>query len=249
MSKAKHSSDDAGFFFAAALLVLSFGLLGFGPSFIAAAAAGFSTIPMRVHIHGVFMVGWLLLVAFQAWLIWRGHNPRHRIFGRLGVILFALAYLSMGVLAFNNLMKEVPPFVDEALGKIFALQVKALIIVPIMFALALWQAPRDSAGHRRLMIILTASMMGAAVVRMGWLPGIDGLRSHILAIHAYNLLPVLVVPTYDLLKLGKLHRSTQFGVVLILASMAAVTFAWYSPTWITFTRGIETFLLPFWPNI
>ncbi|MEO0606833.1 MAG: hypothetical protein AAFY82_01280 [Pseudomonadota bacterium] len=186
--------NDARFFFFAAIVVLAFGLIGFLPTFVAAMFAGFDTIPMRVHIHGVFMVGWLILLATQAYLVWQDRLISHRFFGRLGVLLFFLAYASLVTLAVNNLMKTVPPFVDVGLSKVFALQIKSIVFMPILFGLAIWTAHRDTDAHRRLMVLLSAMLVEAAVVRMPWLPGVDGLNTAPLTIVAYSLIPLLPVP-------------------------------------------------------
>ena len=247
MNKSFGPEQTNAFFFYFALWVLAVGLAGFGPGFVEAVRSGFYGIPVYVHAHAVLMIGWLLLLATQAFLIWRDQRVSHHRLGRIAAVVFIGAYLTMWMLALNNLVKPVPDFVDVALSKIFALQTRSLMLMPFLFGFAIVSAFRDTETHRRLMVLISALIVEAAIVRMDWLPGVDGLRTGLPTITAYSLVLLLPVPVFDLLTRGRLHNATVLILVVAVASKAFAFWAWGSPAWIDFTNVIEDVLTPFWP--
>ena len=151
------------------------------------------------------------------------------------------------MLALNNLVKPVPEFVDVALEKIFALQVRSLLLLPLLFGFALYSASRDTGTHRRLMALISALIVEAAIVRMNWLPGVDGLRTELSTITLYSLLFLIPIVVFDLISRGRLHRATLLILVIAGASKALAFWAWSSPTWLRITGGIERYLEAAWP--
>jgi len=81
-------------FFFAALLLLA--LPAFWPSYL------FPPKPIpetRVHLHGLFMVAWMVLLIVQGGLIRGGNRPLHRALGRVSYVLVPLIVAStLGVL-------------------------------------------------------------------------------------------------------------------------------------------------------
>ena len=227
------------FFFAYTLMALLVGLLGFGPSFIAGIAAGFDTIPLVVHLHGLFMMGWLVLLATQGFLIWRGVPAVHRQLGKLSVLLFPLMWGTMLILALNNQVKPVPPPIDLLLSRLFAAQLGALFLTPVFFLLALSEAPRNSSVHKRLMVLLTGLMLGAAIMRLNFLPGIAGPDTNITLYQIYTLLVLIPVPIFDFLTFGRVTRGTLTAMLPIFFSKVFILWAWSSETWIAITKGVE----------
>ncbi|MEM1438236.1 MAG: hypothetical protein AAF545_05910 [Pseudomonadota bacterium] len=247
MVRRVENNDSSGFFFCYALGVLAVGLAGFGPGFVVALSHGLSGIPGYVHLHAILMVGWLLLLSTQAFLVWRNRVSSHRKLGIFSAMVFALAYITMWMLTLNNLVKPVPEFVDVALEKIFALQVRSLLLLPLLFGFALDSASRDTGTHRRLIALISALIVEAAIVRMNWLPGVDGLRTELSTITLYSLLFLIPMIVFDLISRGRLHRATLLILVIAGASKAFAFWAWSSPTWLRFTGGIERYLEATWP--
>jgi len=241
--------QDAAFFLCASIFIFCFAVAGFGRSLMIAIQQGVLSVPWRVHIHGAAMMGWLTLLTVQAGLIWRGQYRSHRYLGRLGVALFIIAYASLVILAVNNLMKDVPPHIDRALSNIFALQMKSIVLIPLVFCLAIWAARRDSFAHRRFLVLMSAMLVEASVVRMPWLPGVDGLNTAAYTVVGYGMIPILPVIGYDLLAYGRLHWATTMGLLIAVGGKVLSILAIHSPYWIPFTDGIETLLRPLWPSI
>lgn len=246
-TKAVSDRQEAKYFAALALAPLAYGVAGFGPGFFSSLGHGYLEIPLYVHAHAVLMMGWLSIFLTQALLIACGKQHWHRVLGRIGIVWLTTALATMAMLSLNNLAKPVPPPVDVFLGKLFSLQVSALVLGPVFLFLALRSLPDKSDHHRRYMSLLTLFLVEAATVRMGWLPGVNGLDTSVLAALLYPSFMLLLLIALDVKMLGRLHSATVTGLVLIFLSKLFCFWAWQSPFWQAATSSLETFLRPNWP--
>ncbi|MEO1657977.1 MAG: hypothetical protein AAFR65_09665 [Pseudomonadota bacterium] len=236
------------FFFAMALVSLGVGLLGFGSSFIAGVMGGMGEVPLRLHIHGAILMAWLILLAVQAGLITYGNRQTHRILGRVGFAWFVLVLMSAASLSINSLVKPVPPVIDTFILQIFFIQLTDLTIAVVLMTLALLDLRSDTQGHRRYILMTTLALLGAAVARMPWLPGmVFEPTGPVGPLHVWHSLLFVPFVLYDLRTLGRLHRSTVIGLSLIGFFKLASFWAWHSEGWLAIARGIEAFFAPWWP--
>lgn len=193
-------ADDL-FFPAMALLVLTIVVTGFGRSYFLAGMIR-AQLPNRlVHIHGAVFISWIFLLVAQASLV-SAHKVKWHM--RLGVLSLVLlpAMSVLGILTLIDFIRRAQP--DEGPEMLLVGDMEILIL---FLGLTSWGllARRDSASHKRLMILGTMAIMGPAIGR--WNAGIPASLGVIFA------LP-LVVLAYDLWALRRVHRTTMFAVLL-----------------------------------
>ncbi|MEO5595932.1 MAG: hypothetical protein ABIQ97_02165, partial [Lysobacteraceae bacterium] len=93
------------FFLAFALLALTAALVGFFTTFIRPVWRGEFHGPALVHVHGAFVLSWLLLFFIQALLVNTGRTARHRVLGWIGLAVVpgvVLTTMAMGVHAMRR---------------------------------------------------------------------------------------------------------------------------------------------------
>jgi hypothetical protein len=99
-------------------------------------------------------------------------------------------------------------------------------------------ARKDAPAHKRLMALASAAIMGPALARWPF----DFIQhGPPIALNGLALLPTLLLATYDIATLRRVHRATWLGLGLML--MIAASFpllpAW--GTWQRFTSWIVNF--------
>ena len=169
ISLAGRRSDNV-FFFAMAVLIVATVFVGFAHSYY---LAGMFRAPLPspiVHIHGAVFSCWILLFITQICLVSAGRVDIHR---RLGIAGFLLACLMvvLGVLvATDQLVRN---SADPAGGFKFQYANFLYIITltdTLIFATLIFFAFRarsNPAAHKRLILIATITLAGAAALAAG----------------------------------------------------------------------------------
>ncbi len=217
--KTKLRSDDI-FFLSMALLILVIIVTGFAQSYFLAGMVRAKLPNTLVHIHGAIFVSWIFLLAAQASLVALRKVKLHMTLGVLGFILPPLMVI-LGILTlFDSIRRgqvDVPPEV------LLAGDLENLLIFIVLISWGML-ARRQSAFHKRLMILGTMAITGPAIDRWGF-----GLPVTIGVILAQ---PILVL-AYDLWSIRRVHRATAVATATIVTAMLTV---------IPFSR------LPFWQH-
>jgi hypothetical protein len=162
-------------------------------------------LPNRlVHIHGAVYISWIFLLVAQASLI-SAHKVRWHM--RLGVLsLVLLPSMSiLGVLTLIDFIRRAQP--DEGPEMLLVGDMEILLLFLLLTSWGLL-ARRDSASHKRLMILGTMAIMGPAIGH--WNAGIP------VALGVIFALPLFVL-AYDLWALRRVHRTTMVAVFLTAA--------------------------------
>jgi hypothetical protein len=200
---------DKIFFGCMTVLLLTIALVGFGHSYY---LAGVFRAPLPapiLHIHGALNTAWMLLLIVQACLISARKIKIHMTLG-IGGFCLAVAMVIVGFIVsanqlhryahephFDVLSFETIPFFEEVC---FA------ILAGAAFALR-----RKAAAHKRLILLATIAMMGAALSRF---PG----HLHDEAFGAFGMYVLLsLMALYDAWSIRRLHPATVAGTVLIVA--------------------------------
>jgi hypothetical protein len=226
---------DRQFFLAMTILLLAVVAIGFAPSYYLAGVFRAPLPSPMVHVHGAVFSSWMVLLLVQTGLISAKRIGWHRNLGVAGFLLagvmVAVAILTAADLAAR--LKAVPnsepvlsflvvPFVDA-----FDFAVLA------GFAYALRKNP---AAHKRLIIIATAGISGAAFFR--WHVAIlfhDGY-----AAYAASYIFLLLLATYDLWSTHKIHRATIWGSAFLVFMEQISRFIGPSAPWHTFVRWVQS---------
>ena len=147
------------FYPVAAAVVLLVVFVGFAPSFYLKGHLGPAReLPLLVRIHGVVMTAWFLLLLVQAVLIRRGRTDVHRRLGYLGGFLAAAVAILASAVQLNATRDE---RARHGLLHVEGPAIGFLLVFFILVALALYWRKRPEI-HKRLMLIATLSLLGAA---------------------------------------------------------------------------------------
>ena len=181
-------------------------------------------------IHGLAFTAWMLLITFQAWLVGSKRLALHKAIGKQAYWLY---FLMLGT--------AIPAAVYAAkygfhVPGIDRLTFAALPFMAIaLFAILAWMGlgeRRDPQRHKRLMILGSAIILGAATGR-------------ILAIAPYFPPPLslvmiypLVLATWDFAGLGKIHPTTlKAGGAVLFVQLFSIPIGMTAP-WLAAMRAL-----------
>jgi hypothetical protein len=165
-----------------------------------------------LHFHGIAFSAWMLLLVTQTSLIASGRPQLHRRLGLAGVVLAALlVWLGIQVAITRTGDGTIadhgaPPLIFLAVPVIGMLVFGALIAAAVC-----WR--RNSAVHKRLILIATLELVTAAVAR---LPVISTLGP--VAFFGATDLFLLAMVAYDLTVLKRVHPATIWGGLFFVVS-------------------------------
>jgi len=182
------------------------------------------SIPAILYIHVAVFIGWIFLLIIQTGLIQTNRTNLHRKFG--------LTSLCLGVA-----LPVVGIWVSIVMARIGAQQsgpqAAIFLIVPFadmlnfstLFGMAIWNR-KNVEAHRRLMLMATWSLTGAAFGRFpsfivpygGW---------YYLAVDMMIFLGV----ARDFFVLRKVHRVYLIGLPLLMVSQSITLLIFYSDWW------------------
>lgn len=210
----RHSSPRLGnvFFPGVAALIFAAVFLGFARTYYLAGVFRAPLPNLLVHIHGAVFSLWILLLIVQTSFIASGRVDVHRRVGLFGFGLACLMVILGLMAATDSLARHFAP--GEA-----GAGVKAFYAVPIsdmlVFATLIYFGLRERfnpAAHKRLMLVATITLLPAAFVR--WPIPVAWWDIRVAQMCCYPLL--LLLMCYDLWSVGKVHRATLWGSVLLI---------------------------------
>lgn len=247
-SSAPHYRSDRNFF-AAFVLVCWIGV-GFG--FFPASSARMMgkadyVAPLILHFHAVLFVGWLVLLTTQMLLIRARRTAVHMRLGLTGAALIPL-------MAFTG-------FAAEIYSQRFYLRRDTegldFFILPLFYiaafvalaTAALLFARRDSATHKRLILMATTVIVGAAYTRW-WGAALDrtfgdAFWGMIANTYAGTNLILAAAIAYDVATRGRPHRAYVVSVPLLLAGQLASSWIYHAAWWPPIARAIIESDVPF----
>jgi len=176
------------------------------------------------------MAGWLLLLVAQAGLVTAGRRDLHM---RLGLASLGLAPVMIILFTAVTIIRYYDG-VDAGAGDFMAallfVQIRIIVMFPAFVIWALAVRVRDPETHKRVMILAAIVPIGAAIGRMGWIPGNEVTETYdVTAILELALLaPALL---YDKLRHGRVHRAYWIGLALTVPWLIASHFVWQSTAW------------------
>jgi hypothetical protein len=217
------------FYSGMAILMCICVFIGFSPTYF---RAGMMQAPLPsaiLHVHGAVFTLWMLLFVVQVGFISTRHVRWHRSFGTVAFCLPPIMVV-LGVLAAVDALHRgvrIGPL-DPAVSLAIPLIGIASFTIVIY---ASWRARRRPDAHKRLILIATIGLVGAAFGRFPWsrigLPPAAGAVTGI-----GTLLLLLIV--YELITIRRVHRSTMWAAPLTFAAIALAVPIGMTPAWHTF---------------
>jgi hypothetical protein len=208
------------------IAVLAIVFVGFAPTYyllrwiggvtVRGAAGGSSLTPI-VHVHAVVFSAWIVLFLVQTGLIAAHRTRIHRRLGIAGILLAAtLVVFGIGIAIYSARLDNTPPGWTNAAA---FLPVPLTSIALFMgFVTAGFVQRRRADFHKRLMLLATISLTVPALSRIVRMMDIavlpTGVRGALIIV---NLFLVAMI-VYDFGRLGRLHRATAWGSVILLVS-------------------------------
>jgi hypothetical protein len=151
-----------------AMTCFAIAVIGFMPTYFVPLAQGqFKSEPV-VHIHGLILFAWVSLFVTQTWLVAKGGTLAHRSWGMLGVaIMGALTIVVLWIVSMRLQQATSPGIPAQLTADVRAFEwvtVSGLLFIVPCFILAIVKL-KQAETHKRLMLLLTISMLGAPIAR------------------------------------------------------------------------------------
>jgi FtsH-binding integral membrane protein len=163
-----------------------------------------------VRIHEVVFFGWIALFVVQTILITAARPDVHRRMGLVGAVLAG----SMVVLASVSTIRAFA----TGQQRLFFADPHLEIIVFVALAMLGYRYRRQSEAHKRLMLLATIALLGAATAHT---PFIGHLHRY-----AYLVVQDLFIVAgvaYDIIARGRVHPAYVWGGALICSSQLVIT--------------------------
>lgn len=198
--------------------------------------------PAILHVHSVLMGAWLLLLFAQTTLMATNRRAFHKQLGLVSLVL-APALVIVGFLLVPTMrlqmaeaILQAPPAVAASLRpkfeftlSIMLVQIRIGVLFAALIAVGLWARRRDSALHKRLMILGTAAALPPATDRMLWLP--SSLPDSPWTVDLWPLVLIAPMFLWDLYRLGRIHTAYWLYLGLGLALAIPMHLLWNTPLW------------------
>jgi len=248
----RREAQRSGFYIWTSVLFLLIAVGGFVPTYWAQLPAGtFDGMPL-IHLHALLFTAWPLLLLSQAVLIARGGLRHHRMWGLAGI---SLASLMLVV----GLMTAVVALQDR-LAAGYGDPARSFLIVPfaaigmffVFFAAAVANINRPE-WHKRLIVIATTSVLGAAMARFfilaangmaagsrpGALPPLPVSRT----LGPAALLDLIIVGAmiWDKRRNGKVHPAWIWGLAILVPVQLLRDPVSHTQAWLAFADSMTRF--------
>lgn len=224
---------DRGLYIAFVVAAWILVALGFAPQ-IALRFSGKAdyAAPMSLVIHVWSFFGWMTVLTMQIALINSRRTDLHKLLGISAVILIP-------VMVFSGLAAEVysqrfRAAADPENVRFFIIPLTTMITFGIVATAAIMQRKQSSA-HKRLILIATATLMGAAFGRWAGATIIGTLGDNILADFVINATGVDLMiglgMVHDVVTRGRMHRVYKIAMPPIVAVQLVSAWMYHTDWW------------------
>jgi hypothetical protein len=227
-SKLNPRAADRIFFPAMAILAALIVVVGFGPSYYFKELTDARELRLSVHFHGLVFSAWIILFIVQAFLVRTGNVSFHRKLGVFGVVIAAaLVIVGTTVLTARVQTHFYPPW-------LLAISGVDMIMFTAFFVLAIYHRT-SSDIHKRLMLLTTLTILGAAVLRWPMLRpmfgSLDTLTTGTIWMYIGADIPLLAGVVYDQIIHGKVNKAYIWGGTALVASQVLRIAFYQSESW------------------
>lgn len=171
-----------------------------------------------IHIHGIFLMMWLVLLIVQPLLISTGRTQLHRKIGKVSWVLGPLIVVTMFLVGRGSYGRSIGNFPEHQVLSIMVLDIRGFISFAIFWALAMFYR-KDSASHMRYMIATGILGIGPGVARgLGSTFGFS-LGDALLTTDLIDLLIVGFLLGYDIYKKKNYKPFLVVFIVLLIGSL------------------------------
>ncbi len=222
-------------FYSGMAIVLSICVyIGFSPTYF---GAGMLRAPLPspiLHIHGAVFTLWMLLFVIQSALISARRVMWHRTLGTIAFCLPPIMVVLAVIAAVNGLHRGVR---IGPLDPAVSLAISLISIVGFTIVIfAAWRARRRPDAHKRLILMATIGLAGAAFGRFPWAK--IGLPPAAGAVTGIGVL-LLVMIAFELITIRRIHRSTMWAAPVTFLAVALSVPIGMTPLWHKFAALLQ----------
>jgi hypothetical protein len=228
---------DHLFFFSMTVLLTLAAVSGFAKTYFFAGLLRAKLPSSLIHIHGVVFTSWFVVLLCQAGLASAGRVDLHR---RLGIAGMGIACLMLpfGFLATAEFLTRMASHPGMLMASIMPFT--ELFSFGVLAVVAFLYRKRPDI-HKRLIMLATIGIIGAAVGRMEFLPdwhlrGVAELR----LFWAYTYVFLVPLGAFDIFSLKKLHRATLWGSAFLITLHQFALLICTTGTWHQFASWVQS---------
>jgi hypothetical protein len=218
---------------------------GFIPTYWLKLAGGTIHVPPIVHIHGFLLFSWTLFYFTQTAWISSGRTATHKAWGLAGIALFTLLVCSILVTQVTILKLDDARGMGDASRRFSAVVLISVLLMIAMFATAIANIRRPEI-HKRLMLVLMASMMTPAIARVFLTflapPGAANGPPPVFAAVPPGMLAMLLIVAaivYDWRTRGRPHKAYVYGGLVVLTEILLLVPISRTEAWMSIATSVE----------
>jgi hypothetical protein len=222
------------FFSGMILLLWASVLFGFAKTYFLAGMVH-APLPNRlIHIHGAVFTLWMVLLFVQSALISVRRVRWHKALGLFGFAL-AIFMIIIGPIAATDSLRRgtAPQGLDAKTFYVIPLSAIAMFAVLVFLA---YRMRRKPAVHKRLILIATINIAGAAFAR--WPIAI--LQEKPPLLNLVTLAFLLLIVGYDLISTRRVQKSTMWASLFVMVVQLVRVPIGFTPAWHSFATWMAT---------
>lgn len=186
------------------------------------------------YVHGAFFSAWMVLLVSQALLVATRRIDLHRKLGLVGVAV-AVGMLVLGMLGSLLAANRPTGFMGITVPPLQFLVVPFfdLLFFAVFVSLAIARRT-DAQAHKRLMLLATVSLLGAAFARWPYL----WQNPNPFVFYGLADLFIVVLAVWDFRTRGGLHPVTRWGGLALIVSVPARLALSGTAAWLAFAAWL-----------
>jgi hypothetical protein len=200
------------FYISMSLAILITVFAGFAPTYYLRPFYTPSSLMPLLHLHGVVFTSWLVLFMVQTTLVAAHRTDIHRRLGIAGGVIAVLMIVVGVVTALVRAKQGATPLPEVSPLSFLVIPLGDLFVFAILIAAGFFFRRRPDV-HKRLMMLATISILGAAIARLPFAI----MQAGPPAFFGFTDVFVLACIVYDLVTLRRVHRATALAAFLIIA--------------------------------
>lgn len=214
------------------LLMSAFVFGGFGMTYLGPLVAGtFKPAPPIVHLHGIVLFSWMLLLLTQSLLVNTRNLRLHRSLGTFGIAIGTL------VVVLSGTMQVVGASITTLRGSgpgVFFLGFVAPPSFAILFAMAI-RAVRTPEIHRNLILIATVSILMPGINRV-YMKGVGLTYVPFFLTYLTMDIMLALVLWHERKTLGRISTTTWIGAAIVFVPQLFLKLVSSQPWWADFVH-------------
>ncbi len=236
------AAQERNFYLGIGIACALFIFIGFAPTYFLGPfverPAYAPPLSVYLHLHAGIFTAWLLLFVTQTALVRADRRDLHRRLGILGLVV-AIAIVTINFMTVINAIDSgrASP-VGPPIPRLYLALSASLVAGGFVFAGLYWR--RNSAAHKRLMLLATISMMGPAMNRFSRQFDLTNLldmdRAAIALSATLALYGVCMLNDYRVQR--RVHPVYVIGATIVVAQRALTQVVPGTTVWQTFANWV-----------